>query len=156
MSLDAVGITQGLWPERDAIDREADDVAVAEDRRAHRARDVLDLLLPAIGIRVRHRLLADHAIEHEVEQPVLGPDVPVQRARGRVQRARDVAHAEQLEAVGIEDGERRIDDGFLRERLAPRAWRTLRRPRPGWRGDLGHLNSVKLMNTLHGSGPGWY
>jgi hypothetical protein len=67
-----------------------------------------------------------------------------------------VAHAEQLEPVGVEHGEGGIHDRRLRERLAPRAWRTLRRTRPGWRGDLGHLNSVKLMNTLHGSGLGWY
>ena len=127
---------------------------MAEDHAAHRARHVLELLLPALRVRVGHRLLADHAVEDQVEQAVLGADVPVQRRGGGVQRPRDVAHAEQVEAVGVEHGERGVDDRLLRQRLAPAARRRCGARAQGGAGRVGHLNSVKEMNALLSSGRG--
>jgi len=71
-------------------------------------------------------LLADDAVEDQVEKTVLGADVPVQRAGRGVQRARHVAHAQLVEAVGVEDLECGVDDRLLGQRLAPAARRTPR------------------------------
>jgi hypothetical protein len=118
---------------------------VPEDRRAHRPRDLLELLLPAAGLRIGNVLLADDAVEDQVEQAVLGADVPVQGGRRGVQRARHVAHAQLVEAVGIENAQCGVDDRLLRQRLAPAA---LRRPCPWWRGKRLHLNDVRTLERL--------
>jgi hypothetical protein len=103
---------------------------MAEDRRAHGACDGLDLFLPVLGIGIGDVLLADDAIEDQVEQAVLGSDVPVQGAGGGVEGARDVAHAQLVEAVGVEDLERGVDDRFLGEGVAATTRGTLRRASP--------------------------
>jgi hypothetical protein len=50
---------------------------VGEDGRALAARHLLELILPAAAVRLGDVHLADHAIEDQVEEPVLGADVPV-------------------------------------------------------------------------------
>jgi hypothetical protein len=160
---DAVGVAQGVGAQGDAADRELDDVAVAEDGRAHGAGHVFELLLPVVGVGIGNRLFADHAVEDQVEEAVFGADVPVQRGGGGVQRARDMAHAEQIEAVGVQHLERGVDDRLLAERVGSPARRTLRYSRPGWRGKVGaaalqvlsHLNTVQVSNGLRMSRHGW-
>jgi hypothetical protein len=72
-------VTKGVRAHGDAAERQPHDVAVPEDRRALAARDLLELLLPAAGVRLGHGDLADQAVEEQDEQPVLQGDVPVQR-----------------------------------------------------------------------------
>jgi hypothetical protein len=75
---DPVGVSQGVGTQRDAAEGEPYDVAVPEDGCSLAARDLLELLPPTVGVGVGDGHLADHAIEHQVEQPILRADVPVQ------------------------------------------------------------------------------
>ena len=131
---DAVGVAHGVGAHRDPADGEPDDVAVREDGRACAARDLLELLLPAAGIGIGDVHFSDHAVEDQIEEPVLGADVPVQRGGGDVQGARDVAHAQQVESVLVEHRECRIDDRLLGEQVASAPRRSLGRSRPRRRG----------------------
>ena len=149
----------GRWDPGDAADREPDDVAVAEDRRAHRARDLLDLLLPALRVGVGDRLLADDPVEDEVEQPVLRADVPVQRAGGgaSVRATWRMLSSSRPSASSIARAASTIASCVS----GSRRWRGARcgRASTGWR-DVGvvvrsafsHLNSVQVLNTLHTPG----
>jgi len=129
---------------------------VGEDGRACAARDLLELLLPAAGIGIGDVHFSDHAVEDQIEEPVLGADVPVQRGGGDVQGARDVAHAQQVESVLVEHRECRIDDRLLGEQVASAPRRSLGRSRPRRRGQVGpargsafrHVNTVQVLNTL--------
>ena len=117
---DAFAVGEGVGAHRNAADRDADDVAVAEDRGAHRARDLLELLAPALRVGVGDVLLADDLVEEEIEQAVLAADVAVERGGAGIELVGDPAHAEPVEALGIEDAYGRLDDRLARDRVAAR------------------------------------
>jgi hypothetical protein len=130
----ALAVGKGVGAHGDAADRDADYVAVAEDGGAHRACDLLELFAPTLGLGVGDVLLADDLVEEEVEQAVLAADVAVERGGAGVELVGHAAHAEAVEAVGVEDAQRGGDDRLAGDGVAARpAWRR-RDPLPGrWR-----------------------
>ena len=82
--------------------------------------EVLDLLLPALGIGRAGRVhLADRPLEHQVDELVLVAHVPVQRCRARPELLRQAPHGKRIEAFAVQHGERGVDDRLAAERRAP-------------------------------------
>jgi hypothetical protein len=98
----AVAVFERVRTHRDAADRDPHDVAVLQDRGPHRVRHLLELLLPARRIGIGHPLLADHLVEHEVEQTVLAAHVPVEGGGAGVELLGKPPHAQALESLGVE------------------------------------------------------
>jgi hypothetical protein len=115
----ALGVAQRVGAHRDAADRDADEVGVAQAGGALGPRHVLELLAPAWRVGVRDLLLADHVVEHQVQQAVLAADVPVQRGGPGAQLFGEPAHAERREALAVKEVDRRDHDRLPADRLAP-------------------------------------
>ena len=84
--------------------------------RPHLAEQVGELLLPTRGVRLREHQLLGHPLEYQLEQLLLVADMPVQRSRPCTQLLSHPAHREAVHPLGVEDPDRRIDDGLAGER----------------------------------------
>jgi hypothetical protein len=117
-------------------ERDAHDVGVAQAGAALGPRDVLQLLPPPGRVGVWHLLLADHVVEHEVQQAVLAADMPVQRRGAGAELLGEPSHAERCETLTVEQMDRRGHDRLPADRLAAAPGRPVGQPLPGRRRDL--------------------
>ena len=96
---------------------------------------LLDLLTPALGIRLGHRQVGDDAVEDELEELLLVLDVPIDRAGADAELVGEPPHGEAGRAVSVEEAQRSLDDDVTAEldafaglarRTEPRSDRHLR------------------------------
>jgi hypothetical protein len=149
----ALDEAQPVGAHREAAHGDAHDVAVTEDARAHVAGDLLELVLPALGVGVRDVQLADHAVQQQVQELVLARHVPVEGGRAGVELGREAAHRQRVEPLAVEHRQRGLDDLLARERRSPGPSRRPRGRRPGRGGDacsvvVRHANNVPIANTV--------
>ena len=91
------------------------------------------------------------AVDQHHQQLVLAAHVPVGRHRGHAELAREPAHRERLDALGVEQPDRRVEHGFAIDRR----WATpaaLADPPPGGgSATLRHLLTCILIRMAHGT-----
>jgi hypothetical protein len=82
--------------------------------RQHRpiglAGDVLELLLPAGRLGVGELDLAHDPVVDQFAELVLARDVPVEGGRARAELLPEAPDRERVDAVGVEDRQRGVDD----------------------------------------------
>jgi hypothetical protein len=120
---------------------------VAREHAPHLARQLLQPLLPVLGIERRQLNLPDDPVEDEQEQLLLVADVPVERGRRSAELLRDAAHARGLEALAVDHSERGVDDRVAAERRA-RCRAVPPCPRPRRLGDGVRLD-VRCASLAH-------
>src|SRR5215470_19179979 len=102
-------VLQRLRAGRGTAAHEVHHPGVPVERRPHAAGQRPQVRPPVAG-RFRCQLVALDGVDHEVEQLLLGRDVPVQRHRPRVELARDPPHADRVRPFGVRDPDRRPHD----------------------------------------------
>ena len=95
-----------------APERRPPDVPVRDEGRMHSPDHVLDLFLPGplVG-QVGEVDLAQHVVEHQLDEHVLGIDVGVERGGADPEFVRDTAEGDGLEALGVEHAHGGLHDG---------------------------------------------
>src|SRR5436305_14635019 len=93
---------------------------MARERVAGAAHGRAQPVLPPARARRRGADVGHRRVDRGVEQLVLAAEVAVEGHRPDVERGREPAHAQPLEAVRVEEGERGLRQLFPRE---ARAWR---------------------------------
>lgn len=88
---DPFGPAHRIGSDRDASHGDAGDVSVVEHELAALAHHVLELVSPAVGIRLGQLHLAGDPVEDQLEQLILVADVGIERGgpRCRAPRRRD-------------------------------------------------------------------
>ena len=133
--------------ERDGAHARPCEVAVGEQGRVHLPYELLDLLLPALGVRLGEVHLAGEALDQQRQQLVLAGDVGVERGGPGAQSLGDAAHADGVEPARVEDPQRGVDDPVAVERPAGRLGSRRAAAAPGRLGSALDTNTILRMRN---------
>jgi hypothetical protein len=106
---------------------------------ARPAAELLDLLAPVLRVGLGHLGLAHDPVEQQAQQLLLVADVPVQRRGAGAELVRELAHAQALHALTLEQHERGVDDRLAAQRAPLTLGLGALAPPGRFRDRLGHL-----------------